>query len=297
MNIVDITIKLKSSLLFITGVLFFPLYSCLLPAFAENSKEEIPNLLIERKNNSVNFSLLISASSVQNRLASKRSNIILVDVRSTESFNKIRIAGSINIPLYAIKTKTFLKTKTLVLVNEGYGYSKLMDECNRLKNSGFTSVSILNGGLNSWIRENGHLEGNHFDQENINRISPRSFFEDKDYKDIIVVEITKDQKSQVPSLIPRSLSVPFSENISKLTEEVKSKVSSAGKDKPLYVLVVCDGEEVYEKLEKYIRSQITWTVFYLEGGKFAYNEFLKDQALMWKPEKTVMTGKPCLTCD
>ncbi len=297
MNIVDTTIKLRSFLLVTMGVLLFFLSSCLLPVFAENSREEIPNFLIERKNNSVDFSLLVSASSVQNRLTSKRSSIILVDVRSVGSFNKIRIAGSINIPLYAIRTKTFLKSKPLVLVNEGYGYSKLIDECSRLKNTGFTSVSILNGGLNGWIGEDSHLEGNHFDQKNINRISPRSFFEDKDYKDIIVINIVKEQNSQVPSLISRSLSVPFSKDISKLTEEVKSKISSTGKSKPLYVLIVCDDEEVYEKIDKYIRSQITWTVFYLEGGLFAYNEFLKNQALMWKPEKTVMTGKPCLTCD
>ncbi len=297
MNVLNITIKLKSSLLFIVGVFYFSLFSCLLPGLAENSKEEIPNSLIERKNNSVDFSFMISVSSIRDRLASMRSNIVLVDVRSAESFNKARITGSINIPLYAIKTKAFLKTKQLVLVNEGYGYPKLIDECNRLNNSGFTSVNILDGGLNGWISENGHIEGNHFDQEKINRISPRSFFEDKDYVDIIIIDINKEQNSQVPSLISQSLSVPFSENISKLTEDIKSKIASTGKSKLLYVLVVCDDENVYKKIEKYIRSQISWTVFYLEGGMFAYNEFLKDQVLMWKPKKTVMTEKPCLTCD
>ena len=62
----------------------------------------------------------ISVESVLQK-SKEKQEIILVDGRKSDAFEKFRIPGSINIPLYAVKTKAFLRTKLLVLVNEGYG--------------------------------------------------------------------------------------------------------------------------------------------------------------------------------
>ena len=67
-------------------------------------------------------SLMISLEAVLQGLSSEQK-IVLVDVRGRKEFNRFRIPGSINIPLHFIKTKTFLRTKSLVLVNEGYCYA------------------------------------------------------------------------------------------------------------------------------------------------------------------------------
>jgi rhodanese-related sulfurtransferase len=99
-----------------------------------------------------------------------RQDITLVDVRDAGEFEKFRIPGSINIPLFAIKTKTFLKSKPLVLINNGQNYKQLTDECTVLSKAGFI-VSMLDGGLYQWKRKNGRLEGDVFAQKELNYIS------------------------------------------------------------------------------------------------------------------------------
>ena len=59
-----------------------------------------------------NAHLYLSMESVLAMLK-RNQDIILVDVRHKEAFDKSRIAGSIHIPLHALKTKNFLKTKPL----------------------------------------------------------------------------------------------------------------------------------------------------------------------------------------
>jgi len=80
--------------------------------------------------------LAISVESVLKKLREKQ-DIILVDVRKKSEFEKFRIPGSISVPLFAVKTKTFLKAKPLVLVNEGYGYRQVEQEVAHLRDSGF----------------------------------------------------------------------------------------------------------------------------------------------------------------
>jgi len=102
---------------------------------------DIPSELITRKLRKRNPAFAIFVESVLRKLK-KKQEIVLIDVRNREEFEKFRIPGSINIPLFAIKTKTFLKRKPLVLINEGESYRPLEQECKRLRDTGFT-VSIL----------------------------------------------------------------------------------------------------------------------------------------------------------
>jgi rhodanese-related sulfurtransferase len=125
------------------NIFFLPILSALVFLFLCNNLAFAAMKLGKR-----NPELAISAESVLQKLKEKRE-IILIDVRNSKKFEKFRIPGSINIPLFAIKTKTFLKSKPLVLINEGYSYSQLEQECMILRNSGF-KASILDGGIYYW---------------------------------------------------------------------------------------------------------------------------------------------------
>ena len=59
-----------------------------------------------------NPAFVISVETVLEKLKQKE-NPVLIDLRNRESFEKFRIPGSItiNMPLFAIRTKTFLKNK------------------------------------------------------------------------------------------------------------------------------------------------------------------------------------------
>lgn len=84
---------------------------------------------------------------------------IWVDVRSSTAHMQARIANSIQMPLYAVKTKGFLRERKVVLVDEGCGSPAVENETRRLRAAGFQDVSIWYGGLNAWQRRGGPLEG------------------------------------------------------------------------------------------------------------------------------------------
>ena len=52
----------------------------------------------------------------------QKQNVAMVDIRSRRDFKRLHISGSMNIPLYAVKTKLFLKSSPVVLINEGFHY-------------------------------------------------------------------------------------------------------------------------------------------------------------------------------
>ena len=125
----------------------------------------------------------------------RNQDLILVDVRHKEAFDKARIAGSIHIPLHAIKTKNFLKTKPSVLVAEGYPNRELENTCTFLREAGFERIFILRGGIHGWQEQKGPMEGDVFSRRELNKVSPRSFYLEKDSMDWLVIDISDPRGS------------------------------------------------------------------------------------------------------
>lgn len=89
----------------------------------------------------------------------KPEGILWVDIRNKEAVERARIPDSIQIPLYAIKTKSFLRGRRVVVIDEGYGSRVVDSECRRLREMGFSDLWVWYGGLNAWRVLGGELEG------------------------------------------------------------------------------------------------------------------------------------------
>ncbi len=249
----------------------------------------------------------VSVESVLQKLKEKQ-NLVLVDVRNSKEFEKFRIPGSVNIPLFALKTKTFLKSRPLVLINEGHSYEQLKEQCAILSETGF-SVSILDGGLYQWRRKGGPLEGDVFAQRDLNEISPQTFFAGKAYENWMVIDVSRS-----PFTLPLSpglrgegggegaifkvIRIPFANG----SKEFISKLKSATKnhsEKEFASVIICDEKgEIYEEIEKHLQIAGMQNVLYLKGGLEGYQTFEKQQISMGQ-EKKVRTGKSnrdCTTC-
>lgn len=57
--------------------------------------------------------LMISMDTVLKKPGEKESKLMLIDIRDSSKFAQFHIPGSINIPLYAVKTKLMLKSHTM----------------------------------------------------------------------------------------------------------------------------------------------------------------------------------------
>jgi rhodanese-related sulfurtransferase len=233
----------------------------------------------------------------------RKDRIFIVDVRPKNAYEAIKIPGSLNVPLHAVKTVPFLKTKPIVLVNDGYADLLLDRECRGLKQNGF-SAAFLKGGLNAWRYKKGPLEGDLLEAGAFSAVSARIYHQEKETKNTIVVDISAAQSATSEIMIPHAIHLPA---IGRLAKQPIKMVSAGDltaavsdlKKMPKDALLVTNRDgEGYGNVEKIMAAANLGPVFYLEGGLRAYRRFLKHLALSRQPmEKRIKTINECEPCS
>jgi rhodanese-related sulfurtransferase len=220
----------------------------------------------------------------------------IVDVREQSQFEAVRIPGSINIPLFAVKTKTFLKARPLILVNEGYAYEPLERTCAHLRNNGFKAW-ILDGGLAAWNQKSGPLHGDPFQQQGLNKVPAPVFYTEKAYDNWLIVNITPSKKTTVPSAMPEAINIPLSKNADSFVSALKKAVDQR-KGNPLLLLMLFNEKgEGYEGVEQPIQEAGITKVFFLSGGLEAYDRFMKNLSVIRQAQdSSKQTIKKCINC-
>lgn len=130
----------------------------------------------------------ISAYSALQQLTDRQS--LLIDVRSQSEYKKFSIPGSLNIPLYALKTKAFLKDKKLLLINDGSNSLGLNKICHELRDEGI-QTQIVTGGFNSWSKIS-----NVFNQDKkfittLDQMLPEAFFQELFQPDVLLISFAE----------------------------------------------------------------------------------------------------------
>lgn len=234
---------------------------------------------------------LISAESVLQKM-STREKILLVDVRSEQNFNEFRIPGSVNIQLFSIPTKNFLKLQPFVLINEGYNYSILEEYCARLKPLGF-KVRIMDGGLNYWRCIHSPIEGDYFAQKEIEKVNPKDFFLEKDYPNWLIIDASLNRNQEANILIPQSVHIPFSD---KFKTEVGKKLKNYDKDSLPFLLIFNTDGTGYEEIEQNIESLKNANVFFLKTGLVGYKNVLEQLTQSDEKKYIKIKNKGCKSC-
>jgi len=254
----------------------------------------IPNELIARKLKKHDALLAISAEAVLYKLT-QNQEFTLVDVRSRQDFERLSIPGAVNIGLYAVKSKTYLKSAPVVLVNEGFRYAELEDESRRLAQRGF-KVSIMDGGLPAWQHQGGRLTGDFFALDEMKFVSAPAFFREKDYETTLVIDISPTRSDASSKLLPYALHLPGLG--SNPASEAGFRKVIARRQKSHFQSVVIFNEigAQYDKTQKYL-SRMGIDAFVLQGGLAGYRKYLEGLLLSWKPRssrmKSVNNCRPC----
>jgi rhodanese-related sulfurtransferase len=258
-------------------------------------RDGIPSDLLQGKLRRRDTSLYVPVDSVLRKIGEKQRPL-LVDVRGRDEFEKFRIPGSIHMPLFALKTKLFLKSERLVLVNEGFNYRELERECRLLRSSGFSQVLIMYGGLACWHRKGGALEGDVFAPRELRNMSPQDVFAERDYADWIAVDISESMSAESRRLMPRAVSVPYRGRPEDFRSSLGKTLRPHSRDSLVSVLIYNTDGAYPEKVERVVREAAAGSVFFLQGGLDGYRSFLRQQALMAQAEKSKITVKKCPTC-
>jgi rhodanese-related sulfurtransferase len=279
------------SIFSVTAVILIGLFASI-SAAESVSTSAIPDELIARQLKKYDASMAISVEAVLYKLKRNRP-LTLVDVRRQQDFERLHIPGSINLPLYAVKTKTFLKSSPVVLVNEGFDYSELQSECQRLAGRGY-EVFILDGGLPAWKRKDGRLTGDLLALDEMKAVSPQIFLRAKDYENTEVVDISLTRSDASNRLFPYAKHIPILHESNGSIPELKGLNK---KNRPFQSIVILNetGEQ-YEKAE-IMMNRLGIEVFHLKGGTAAYQKYLAGLMLSWKSRdsrmKKVGNCRPC----
>ncbi|WP_321417242.1 rhodanese-like domain-containing protein [uncultured Desulfobacter sp.] len=246
----------------------------------------------------VHADLLVTAMDVlKKERAGKRP--MLIDVRNKADFESFRIPGSINLPLFAVKTKSMFKQASIVLLNEGYALSPLIRECEILREKGFDAF-VLFGGLTAWKNSNGLIDGNYFEIKKVNQVPARIWFSERKTNCWISIDASNYTPLETaPPKLPQgkiieSLIVPFSGNGESFAKAFSQAVNDQERPGQLCSLLVFtkDGKD-YGPIEKALKDFPN--LFFLEDGLVGVDTFLKNQELA-KNRKTIRQGKKCRTC-
>ncbi len=255
----------------------------------------IPAELLVNKPGKLNPEFVISVESVLKKLREKEE-ITLIDVRTKAAYAKFRIPGSINIPLFALRTKTFLRTKPLVLINEGYCYGRLEKECIRLRDEGFTCVSVMFGGLAHWRLKGGPIEGDVFSIKDLNMVSAGDFFGEKGYQNQVVVNVSENMGPETAYLLPRTISVPYRDREKGFVSDFKKKLPRQGVGPLMTVLIYNQDGDYPERMGDLILEAGIINFYFLQGGLDGYEKFLRQQADMWRTKNRKKLVKECASC-
>ncbi len=210
----------------------------------------------------------------------KDTSLVLIDVRDEPVFKRLHIPDSLNMPPFAIKSKTFLKAKHLVLLNEGHSYRRVGWLCHELREAGFSKVSILKGGLNAWRQYVGQLEGDALAERRLNRMTPAEFYQEKHALPWRIAKISGGKQGQ-KKVLATSMVIPRDAGSLAIRKAFQALVAEEDLASRPFILVASEHGENYEKVEHALRDSDLVHVFYLDGGMEAYRKHLKVQADMW----------------
>jgi rhodanese-related sulfurtransferase len=209
---------------------------------------------------------------VASRADAIAAGALLVDTRAAAQYSEMHAARAVNVPAFALKTRSDLKKRRIVLMDDGVDPSDLLGVVEALRKQGFTEAKALEGGLPGWIRGGGAVEGSHPSVLGVARITAAEF-----------ARSSRDTPWRIVQLgdpIPATLNLEAVRRIDH-PEEIGSTLSSLSAtwgDRPApHILIVASQDAVHARLEARLGTGAAFPVYYLKGGSAALARFRAEQ--------------------
>lgn len=242
-------------------------------------------------------SLYVTPKSAIRSLNKEPGKTIMVDVRRKDLFEKARIPGAINVALYSIKTKAFLKHKPILLIDEGYGSTEMQRTCSNLNAAGY-QARILFGGIKLWREIGGPITGDFFYLNSLKKISPANYYyNSRKLGHWEIIDTSVKSSDAISETFPKAHQIPYGNEEDEFTKALRSLFNSKKRDRFSSVLVLNQDGKDYAKMEDDVEAARLSNVFFLEGGLSGYQQFIRKLAVMQNHEKGVKVNpRKCATC-
>ena len=223
-------------------------------------------------------------------------SVLVVDVRGEEAYRKGHAPGAMELPLFAVKGKSFLRDRTVVVMDEGWG--RAAAEVRRLRaEEGMSQLWLWPGGLVAWRDMGGAVEGDGpFDAD---RLPPETVDPIAQMREWLVVDAGAPREGVAEALAmpPGTIRIPFRRGEEAAFREALDRELEAAD--ALFVLIGTEsGIEAADVAN--IGSALACGVFHLRGGWAEWRRWLE---IMVKSQKGLEANireshrqAPCRTC-
>jgi rhodanese-related sulfurtransferase len=230
--------------------------------------------------------------SVKEAVEIKKTNprMLFVDVRGEEDFKKIHIPNSINVPLHFIKTKSYLQKMYVILVNQGYGQSRLLQQAELLNKKGIETV-VLAGGVAAWSQQGENLMGSDLTGQRVLHIVGPSPFSVKEFSRYI--DISSEKVAGNAHLLSGAEHMPVTSPTD--LPALAAVIDEPGQS-PLASVLLFNRNGEYDLL-KGLPGKCQTPLFFLQEGSEGYEKIMTQQQAILEPKSERMkTIGGCKTC-
>jgi len=205
-------------------------------------------------------------------------DLVIVDPRPAAEFRRVRIPGSINLPLRSLVQRAYLKTRRILLVDRGYLSGELEVGCRELRAAGFASVGIIEGGLNAWSQSMGDLEGDRLARAGLSRIPARELARATRLDHWLVVDVSENGVPDLAELFAGAVRVPLRGDPAEFRRELGGVIQTRERGPgALFVAIVEADEGRHVYVARALASLGVIHAFFLDGGLGAYRDLLASE--------------------
>ncbi|HHJ12865.1 MAG TPA: rhodanese-like domain-containing protein [Gammaproteobacteria bacterium] len=208
----------------------------------------------------------------------KDGNVVLIDVRPQKDYEHYHLPGSLNIPAYSIKTKSFLKSEPLVLIGDGVSVASLLSVCGSLKVSGFSRVTVFGGGVHAWrelMTDNSAFKL----KQNVRKLTPKQFVSVKNEYQWLIVSLDKNV-DEVKKELGRFRIIRYSEGDAVFARKPDQTFASRNPVGDWNLLFVSRDGARYAGVDAGLFKTYSNSMYYLEGGLEAYRKYIKTRSAL-----------------
>jgi rhodanese-related sulfurtransferase len=204
----------------------------------------------------------------------KESDTVVIDTRVSIQYVNSHVDGAISLPLDAIKTKTFLRNKEIILVGSGKSEEELYTACAELKANGFRKATVLKGGMPMWLASSQSSEPKIEDIPSIELTAAQLWSESQFQANLVVVGGDDEMYRQLPSssLLKDTNSSTIRAAIEKRRRNKKASIAAV-----VIVNASLDDKEV-QKLRNDL-SSVPLLIY--RGTAEAYKRAISQQNAVW----------------
>lgn len=134
----------------------------------------------------------------------KRPGTVLIDVRNATDYAAFHIDGTLNATVSELRTKRFLRGKTVVLIGDGKAEREVYAACARLMAHGFKQVKVVRGGLPSWLSSGLAVLGRAPHAAQLARLAPAELWTESRFEaNLVLVPRSRETiQRHLPSAVP-----------------------------------------------------------------------------------------------